>query len=386
MRASAAAAAVAPPRATTRGRGGEGGGRRRPRRIPPAVDGVARRASSARRPRGSLARADATTRRRDGGGGDDDDDRAVVAVARRDDATRSPSRDDDAHSERRARDDAGGIGFVARASAARVGVVAAALVVATSAPAAVALEPATAPTAPTPYQQRLRSNAEAEPSGIGAAVAEAPTADATLDDSSSSSSGEAVDYAAAAESPVDYAAIVSDAVQAFVKPLLSEFGAAVLGFGVGAVAAGFFMGWQQSRLDAKKNRSVNRQALADLSMLDEAEIQELVGELPAWLAFRDVERAGWLNKVLAAAWPYLDQATSDVIVAALDPILQATRPSFLTTLSFERFSFGDIPARIEGVKVYETTGDGSVEIDLQVFWAGDPDVVLGVRAAQDALR
>jgi Ca2+-dependent lipid-binding protein len=66
--------------------------------------------------------------------------------------------------------------------------------------------------------------------------------------------------------------------------------------------------------------------------------------------------------------------------------LQATRPSFLTTLSFERFSFGDIPARIEGVKVYETTGDGSVEIDLQVFWAGDPDVVLGVRAAQDALR
>lgn len=37
------------------------------------------------------------------------------------------------------------------------------------------------------------------------------------------------------------------------------------------------------------------------------------------------------------------------------------------------------------MKVYETTGEGSVEIDLQVFWAGDPDVVLGVRAAQDAL-
>ena len=179
--------------------------------------------------------------------------------------------------------------------------------------------------------------------------------------------------------------LVAAAARAFVKPLLSEFGAAVLGFGVGAVASGFFMGWQQSKKGRRADRASNRQALADLSMLDESEIQELVGELPAWLAFRDVERAGWLNKVLAAAWPYLDQATSDVIVAALDPILQATRPSFLTTLSFERFSFGDVPARIEGVKVYETTGDGSVEIDLQVFWAGDPDVVLGVRAAQDAL-
>ena len=35
--------------------------------------------------------------------------------------------------------------------------------------------------------------------------------------------------------------------------------------------------------------------------------------------------------------------------------------------------------------MYETTGDGSVEIDLRVFWAGDPDVVLGVRGAQDSL-
>ena len=178
---------------------------------------------------------------------------------------------------------------------------------------------------------------------------------------------------------------VAAAVVAFLKPLLGEFGAAVLGFGVGAVASGFFMGWQQSKKSKGKEKTASRQALADLATMDESEIQELVGELPAWLAFRDVERAGWLNKVLAAAWPYLDQATSNVIVAALDPILKATRPSFLTTLSFERFSFGNIPARFEGVKVYETTGDGSVEIDLRVFWAGDPDVVLGVRAAQDSL-
>ena len=178
---------------------------------------------------------------------------------------------------------------------------------------------------------------------------------------------------------------VAAAVVAFVKPLFGELGAAVLGFGGGAVASGFFMGWQQSKKSKGKEKTASRQALADLATLDESEIQELVGELPAWLAFRDVERAGWLNKVLAAAWPYLDQATSNVIVAALDPILKATRPSFLTTLSFERFSFGNIPASFEGVKVYETTGDGSVEIDLRVFWAGDPDVVLGVRAAQDSL-
>jgi hypothetical protein len=179
--------------------------------------------------------------------------------------------------------------------------------------------------------------------------------------------------------------LLAAAAENFIKPLLGEFGAAVLGFGAGAVASGFFFGWRVSVKERKGERAASRAALADLSTLDESEIQDLIGELPAWLAFRDVERGGWVNKVLAAAWPYLDVATSDVIVAALDPILRATRPSFLTALRFEKFSFGSVPAKIEGVKVFDTVNDGAVEIDLSVFWKGDPDVVLGVRAAQDTL-
>ena len=179
--------------------------------------------------------------------------------------------------------------------------------------------------------------------------------------------------------------LLTAAAENFIKPLLGEFGAAVLGFGFGAVASGFFFAWRVSVKERKGERAASRAALADLSTLDESEIQDLIGELPAWLAFRDVERGGWVNKVLAAAWPYLDVATSDVIVAALDPILRATRPSFLTALRFEKFSFGSVPAKIEGVKVFDTVNDGAVEIDLSVFWKGDPDVVLGVRAAQDTL-
>lgn len=71
---------------------------------------------------------------------------------------------------------------------------------------------------------------------------------------------------------------LGQAIQALVKPLLSEFGAAVLGFGAGSVFVGFFMGWQQSNRGKKNKRTSSRQALADLSMLDEAEIQELIGK------------------------------------------------------------------------------------------------------------
>ena len=186
-------------------------------------------------------------------------------------------------------------------------------------------------------------------------------------------------------SAFDFPELLAAAAKNFIKPLLGEFGAAVVGFGAGALLASVFFGYRMSQKSEKNARAASRAALADLSALDESEIQDLIGELPAWLAFRDVERGGWVSKVLAAAWPYLDVATSDVIVKTLDPILTATRPSFLTALRFETFSFGKVPAKIEGVKTYETKNDGAVEIDLSVFWDGDPDVVLRVRAAQDAL-
>jgi len=169
------------------------------------------------------------------------------------------------------------------------------------------------------------------------------------------------------------------------SPMLSSVNAAVCGFVLGAVMVGFVFFTRENRRDRRSSQLLTRQALADLSALDEKEIKELAGNLPAWLAFDEVERAGWLNKVVKAAWPYLDAATSKVIVNALDPILQSTRPSFLTSIEFEKFSFGSVPARIEGVKVYETASAEALEIDLQVFWAGDPDVVLKIKAAQDTL-
>jgi hypothetical protein len=159
----------------------------------------------------------------------------------------------------------------------------------------------------------------------------------------------------------------------------------LVAFCLGVVCTTLALQFQQKHKKQPHVQSSSRQILTELSRLGESEILELVEELPSWLTSRDFERGGWLNKVLSAAWPYLDKATSNVIVCALDPILRATRPSFLTSLQFERFSFGSVPAIIESVKVYEITGEGAVEIDLQVSWAGDPDVVLGVRAAQDTL-
>ena len=79
--------------------------------------------------------------------------------------------------------------------------------------------------------------------------------------------------------------LLTAAARDLIKPLLGEFGAAVIGFGAGAACAGAFFGWRASSKSEKNARAASREALADLSALDESEIQDLIGDLPAWLAF-----------------------------------------------------------------------------------------------------
>eukprot|EP00854_Cymbomonas_tetramitiformis_P020251 gene20251-24251_t len=140
--------------------------------------------------------------------------------------------------------------------------------------------------------------------------------------------------------------------------------------------------------------------------------------LPPWAGIRDIERPGWANQVIETAWPYLDKATSDAIILSVDPILQDYCPPFLTSIRFDKFTFGsgtacvrlifspllpyfpcfgaisvslasrpnlDFDLRVVGSDITLVPGDeGKVEADIFVVWAGDPEVVLGVRTAGDS--
>jgi hypothetical protein len=165
---------------------------------------------------------------------------------------------------------------------------------------------------------------------------------------------------------------------------LDEMSMALIGFISGVLLVLLING---SLLEKHSNSPPKfRSFMETLKSHDSEDLRSFVGSVPSSLNLNNIERAEWFNKIIAAAWPYLDEATSNVITSALDPILQTTRPTFLTSLRFESFSFGSVPATIEGVKVYDTQDQGAIEIDVEIFWAGDPDVVLGIRAAQDTLN
>jgi Ca2+-dependent lipid-binding protein len=96
-------------------------------------------------------------------------------------------------------------------------------------------------------------------------------------------------------------------------------------------------------------------------------------ESPSWLKVADSERVEWLNSLLTALWPYITLATKDLLTNSIQPLLDASRPSFLTHLKFSNISLGSTAPSIVGIRMCDTDED-CVRLDLEIKWAGEPTV------------
>lgn len=106
-------------------------------------------------------------------------------------------------------------------------------------------------------------------------------------------------------------------------------------------------------------------------------VRDKLGFLPAYVKFPDVENCGWLNTALVDIWPYLDEGISAVVKTSLGELLRDSSPAGIG-IDLTEFTLGPLPPTITGAKSYHTpTPDITLELNLQ--WAGDPRVVLGVK-------
>ena len=103
-----------------------------------------------------------------------------------------------------------------------------------------------------------------------------------------------------------------------------------------------------------------------------AELRQLLGDqLPAWVLLPDVERSEWLNVALERFWVPLKLATGRTIMDRVQPILDAHRPSALSTFGLageEDFDLGEAPPLVVGVKAHRTENHREIVLDLDVQW------------------
>jgi Ca2+-dependent lipid-binding protein len=100
-----------------------------------------------------------------------------------------------------------------------------------------------------------------------------------------------------------------------------------------------------------------------------------VEEMPSWVSNSDVHRVEWLNALLAKLWASVSESTEAVIMESLQPVLDSYRPSYFNSLGFSRITLGTIAPVITGIRNSQTS-ENCVRLDLELKWAGNPEVRL----------
>ena len=117
----------------------------------------------------------------------------------------------------------------------------------------------------------------------------------------------------------------------------------------------------------------------DQSILTQANLAKICGQLPKWITFPDKDRAPWLNRAARQWWPFLNRAISNSVVDAVEPILnKLVQGSPIFNLHFSKFTLGTEPLVFASVACVDDVPN-EVGLDIEFKWvAKEPEVQLDV--------
>ncbi|MEW5300646.1 MAG: hypothetical protein WDW36_003560 [Sanguina aurantia] len=86
--------------------------------------------------------------------------------------------------------------------------------------------------------------------------------------------------------------------------------------------------------------------------LDTASIQALLGDIPTWLATAGGrDKLEWVNGIIAQLWPSLRLPLCDIIRREVEPVLNQSKPPFISTIGIHHLALGDVPFKLTGIQV-----------------------------------
>ncbi|KAF6118555.1 extended synaptotagmin 1 [Phyllostomus discolor] len=162
--------------------------------------------------------------------------------------------------------------------------------------------------------------------------------------------------------------------------LVPVYLAGAMGLSVGFVLFGLalYLGWRRVREEKERSLRVARQLLDDEERLTTKTLYMSHRELPAWVSFPDVEKAEWLNKIVAQVWPFLGQYMEKLLAETVAPAVRGSNPH-LQTFTFTRVELGEKPLRILGIKVHPGQNKEQILLDLNISYVGDIQIDVEVK-------
>lgn len=81
---------------------------------------------------------------------------------------------------------------------------------------------------------------------------------------------------------------------------------------------------------------------------DPAVLNFISDNMPSWIVEPEIDGAGWLSEAVQTMWPSISCATSESVLAAVQPLLDSYCPAFLNDLRITEFDLGPFAPVISG--------------------------------------
>ncbi|KAL1833200.1 hypothetical protein ACET3Z_002851 [Daucus carota] len=151
----------------------------------------------------------------------------------------------------------------------------------------------------------------------------------------------------------------------------------VFGFALGI---GLILGFARFERSRSKHRTDLAATVAAFARITVDDTRKLLPAdyYPSWVVFSKRQKLNWLNQHLDKIWPYVDQATSELIRSSVEPMLEQYRPAVLAALKFSKLTLGTVAPQFTGVSIID--GDAkSITMELDMQWDGNPNIILDIR-------
>ncbi|URD89452.1 C2 domain [Musa troglodytarum] len=146
------------------------------------------------------------------------------------------------------------------------------------------------------------------------------------------------------------------------------------------VGIALMAGWSRMMRRRSTKRILKAADIKLLGSLNRDDLKKLCGDnYPEWVSFPLYEQVKWLNKMLAKLWPFIADAATLVIRDTVEPLLDDYRPPGISSLKFSKLSLGNVPPKIEGIRV-QSLKKGQIIMDIDFRWGGDLSIILAVEA------
>ncbi|XP_042452472.1 calcium-dependent lipid-binding protein-like [Zingiber officinale] len=146
------------------------------------------------------------------------------------------------------------------------------------------------------------------------------------------------------------------------------------------VGISLIAGWNRMMKRRSAKRAAKAADIKLLASMGRDELKKLCGDsYPEWVSFPAFEQVKWLNKLLGKMWPFIAEAATLVIKDTVEPLLDDYRPSGISSLKFSKLSLGNVPPKIEGIRV-QCLKKGQLTMDIDFLWGGDLSIILVVDA------